>query len=182
MFFTFFGSVAGVQHFALTLPKTIQDLDANTDGLIVTTGGQARIDEGMRLLEKGVSARLLITGVGKGVTKSSLIDTLQANPRYKQLLACCVDLDEIALDTKGNASAARKWADRHHLSSLGLVTANYHMPRALLLFRREMPNREITARPVIPPSLILDHWYANWPTAKLLIREYIKYQIAILSG
>ena len=75
-----------------------------------------------------------------------------AKPRQKAIFTCCVELDATAADTKGNALAARNWAEFHQLSSLSLVTANYHMPRALLYFQRMMPDIAITL-PVTPPDL-----------------------------
>ena len=77
--------------------------------------------------------RMLITGVGKGIS-NQLTETFAKSARQKAIFACCVDLDATAIDTKGNAIAARNWAQAHQLSSLSLVTANYHMPRALLVF------------------------------------------------
>ena len=137
LFFSLFGFLACVQHFALTLPQKPPLAASLTDGLVVATGGQSpRIIEGLRLIEQGASMRMLITGVGKGISKTSLTETFAKSARQKAIFACCVDLDATAIDTKGNAIAARNWAQAHQLSSLSLVTANYHMPRALLVFQR----------------------------------------------
>lgn len=173
--FGLLGFLACVQHFALTLPQKPPLADSFTDGLVVATGGQERINEGLRLVEQGASVRMLITGVGKGISKASLAMTFAKTPRQKAIFTCCVELDATATDTKGNAVAARNWAEFHQLSSLSLVTANYHMPRALLYFQRMMPDIAITPLPVTPPDLRPVRWYADWPTAKLLMREYAKY-------
>jgi uncharacterized SAM-binding protein YcdF (DUF218 family) len=89
-------------------------------------------------------------------------------------------LDATAIDTRGNALAARNWVQTHQLSSISLVTANYHMPRALLYFQRIMPDVAITSLPISPPDLQPKKWYANWPTAKLLMREYAKYLVVLI--
>jgi ABC-type lipoprotein export system ATPase subunit len=46
-----------------------------------------------------------------------------------------------------NAREAAAFAARENFTSLRLVTANYHMRRALLEFRRAMPDIEIVAQP-----------------------------------
>ncbi len=173
--------LACLQYFALTLAAAPDLQPVHTDGLVVATGGQQRISDGLRLVRDGVSDRMLITGVGTGITKDSLAEIFAHTQEEEQILSCCVELDRTAMDTKGNALAARRWAEAHQLASLSLVTANYHMPRALLLFRRIMPGRTIHGLPVIPRDLQPARWYADWPTAKLLAKEYAKYMFAILS-
>ena len=180
LFFSLFSFLACIQHFALTLPQKPPLAASLTDGLVVATGGQSRIIEGLRLIEQGASMRMLITGVGKGISKTSLTETFAKSARQKAIFACCVDLDATAIDTKGNAIAARNWAQTHQLSSLSLVTANYHMPRALLIFQRILPDMTIIPLPVSPPDLQPVYWYANWPTAKLLMREYAKYLVVLI--
>ena len=180
LFFAWLGFLACVQHFALTLPQKPPLAASLTDGLVVATGGQSRIIEGLRLIEQGASMRMLITGVGKGISKASLSETFATSAHQRAIFDCCVDLDATAIDTKGNAIAARNWAHTHQLSSLSLVTANYHMPRALLVFQRVLPDMNIIPLPVSPPDLQPMRWYANWPTAKLLMREYAKYLVVLL--
>lgn len=180
LFFLSLGFMACLQHFALTLPQKSPLADSLTDGLVVATGGQLRINEGLRLIEQGASSRMLITGVGKGISKASLTETFAKTNAQQNIFRCCVDLDATAIDTRGNALAARNWVQTHQLSSISLVTANYHMPRALLYFQRIMPDVAITSLPISPPDLQPKKWYANWPTAKLLMREYAKYLVVLI--
>ncbi|MGB2158771.1 MAG: hypothetical protein ACPH8C_00560, partial [Candidatus Puniceispirillaceae bacterium] len=42
--------IGGLQHFVLTLPQTPQGKLQFTDGIVVMTGGQQRLDDGLRLL------------------------------------------------------------------------------------------------------------------------------------
>jgi len=173
--FLFFGgltAIAGLQHFALTLPKDTK-IKQITDGLIVTTGGQARIEKGAQLIARGQAKRMLITGVGKGISKQMLSHNLSSEAR--DMLICCADLDAVAMDTIGNAHAAKQWAIKHKLASLTLVTADYHMPRAYLLFKKTMPERLIIPHPVITHDLGRDEWYKTAAAVKLFGREYLKY-------
>ena len=167
LFFLSLSFMACLQHFALTLPQKSPLADSLTDGLVVATGGQLRINEGLRLIEQGASSRMLITGVGKGISKASLTETFAKTNAQQNIF-------------RGNALAARNWVQTHQLSSISLVTANYHMPRALLYFQRIMPDVAITSLPISPPDLQPKKWYANWPTAKLLMREYAKYLVVLI--
>ena len=175
--------IALIQHFALTLPKTDLMLDRGSDrgmgGLVVATGGQARIETGLQLMSLGMAQRMLITGVGKNeagenIDKPTLKQNLTLTPRQQFYWTCCVDLDNKAQDTKGNARAAKVWADAHGFAQLSLVTAHYHMPRALWQFKKHMPDHTITPHPVCPPDFCRTAWYKNWMVIRLLVREYLK--------
>lgn len=172
--------LACLQHFALTLPQTEISLPDRTDGLVVPTGGQARIQEGLRLLHNGAASRMLITGVGRDVSKQVLATELKLTDDHLQTFRCCVDIDKTALDTKGNAEAALAWAEAHQFSTLMLVTANYHLPRAHLEFSRVLAHHTLAGWPVTPPDLQARNWYWHWPTVRLLTREYAKYLFALV--
>ena len=64
---------------------------------------------------------------------------------------------------------------------LYLVTANYHMPRSLVVFRRAMPGMKIVAYPVFPPQFKSESWWRFPGTAELLATEFNKYLIARLA-
>ena len=171
-------AAACLQHFALTLPQPKKGLPAATDGLVVPTGGQARIQEGLFLLHNNTAQRMLITGVGKTVSRDVLARQLNLTTEQLITFHCCVDIEKTAMDTKGNAIAASYWADANQFSTIRLVTANYHLPRAHLEFERFLPDRKITGWPVIPPDFQLDSWYLHWPAIRLLTKEYTKYLLA----
>ena len=166
---------AGLQHFVLTLPKTPDGQLQFTDGIVVMTGGQQRLDDGLVLLTGGHAGKMLISGVGEGVNRAVLVQELMLNDQQANALFCCVELDFTARDTRGNAVAARQWADQHGIQSLRLVTANYHMPRALVVFARAMPDLDLYQWPVTPADLQLERWWNNPAMLRLLTREYAKY-------
>ncbi|MDB2498575.1 YdcF family protein [Alphaproteobacteria bacterium] len=170
--------MAGLQHFVLTLPKPAPPTTASTtatDGIVVITGGQQRLADGFNLLQSGAGKALLVSGVGQGVSKTILADELKLNPREIALLTCCVTLEFQAGDTRENAVAAGKWAQENGFTSLQLVTANYHMPRAKAIFTRTLPDIALSYWPVSPKDLDLDIWWKTPPIIRLLAREYAKY-------
>ena len=167
--------VSGLQHFVLTLPQAPQGKLQFTDGIVVMTGGQQRLDDGLRLLTAQNGGQMLISGVGDGVNRAVLVQELGLDDHKAELLFCCVELDFEAGNTRGNASVTRSWALSHDMGSLRLVTANYHMPRALLVFARETPEFDLYQWPVTPADLDLSGWWRDRAMMRLLTREYAKY-------
>ena len=55
-----------------------------------------------------------------------------------------------ATSTMGNAIETADWIKKSGFNSIILVTANYHMPRSLMLFRHIMPEIRIIPHPVFP--------------------------------
>ncbi|MGB2016071.1 MAG: YdcF family protein [Candidatus Puniceispirillum sp.] len=174
--------LASFQHFVLTLPRGEADFTKldHTDGIVVTTGGQQRLVEGLNLLVSGTTDKLLISGVGKGVNKAVLVQELNLNDQQVSALFCCVELEYGALDTRGNALAARAWIEQNSLKSIRLVTANYHMPRAEIVFSRAIPDVDIHQWAVSPDALDIERWWQDPVIIRLLTREYAKYVTEII--
>lgn len=153
-----------------------QDMNTQTDAIVVLTGSKNRIKTGFELLKKGKGKKLFITGVHKQVSKEFL--------KYKYDSEADalpdVDLGRQALDTIGNAQETAQWMRENNFTSLRLVTATYHMPRSLLEFRKYMPNIKIIPCPVHSDRVNQDDWW-YWPSAlSLMVREYSKFLFVYL--
>ena len=167
----------GLLRFAATLPVQPEALDRKTDAVVVLTGGADRVAEGVRLLGDGKAPVLFVSGVGEGVTVARLLDL--AGQAGNAGLACCIELGRAAQDTVGNAAEVAVWAAERKARSLRIVTAAYHLPRALHLLRRSAPGVEMLAHPVIPETLKLDGWW-RWPgTREVMLSAYHKYLLAL---
>lgn len=138
-------------------------------GIVVLTGGSDRVKAGLELLMAGAAPRLLISGAGAGTNLGDFTprDGIDATAR-----AASISIGHRAATTRGNAREAAGWAIRHGIASLIVVTADYHMPRALLELHRQMPAVRLIAEPVRPPAMSdLDRWRA----LRLLAAEFSKY-------
>ena len=93
-------------------------------------------------------------------------------------LAQRVELGRTATTTRGNAAEVAEWARTYRLRSIRVVTAGYHMPRALLELRRASPGVELLAWPVVPARLRQAGALAELRTWSLLVGEYVKLLLA----
>src|SRR5690242_8511839 len=145
---------AGFALFVIGLPKKPSG-PLKGDAIVALTGGGARLDAAVALLEGGAGKRLLISGVNSSTTKAQLKLLNHGGKRFD----CCVDLGHDAADTHGNATETARWANAHKYKSLILVTAGYHMPRSLTEFSKALPGVDLIAYPVEPAELDLNTWW-----------------------
>jgi uncharacterized SAM-binding protein YcdF (DUF218 family) len=161
----------GFLWFVGELPREAPPSVRKTDGVVVLTGGTQRIEAGIGVLAAGAARRMLISGVNPA-SGNALV--AQAAPEARHWYECCIDLGFAAVDTTGNAIEIAEWARHHHLRSLRVVTASFHMPRSLLEIGRLTPGIDLVSHPVFPPLVRLDDWWFSPGTADLLAREYTK--------
>jgi len=166
--------------FADNLPSPTTD-PSETDAIVVLTGGGARISAGLVLLEQGKAKRLLVSGVHPGVGLGELLkidrNATGAAPLNPDV-ASRIDLGDMAGDTYGNAVETVEWMRANHYQSMRLVTADYHMPRALLEFGMAAPDLRILPNPVRPPRMAEGPWWRDRQAFGLLLGEYGKYLVA----
>ncbi len=141
-------------------------------GIVVLTGGSARIVKAIKLLEQKKAERLLISGVHHGVSLSAI---LKNNTISTAVSNCCVDTESVAKNTAGNAFETSKWIEANGYKSLILVTSAYHMPRSLLEFRRTMPDIKLVPFPIKLDALQQKGWWKNPETLRFMISEYSQY-------
>lgn len=168
--------LVGLVWFAEAMPRAPADRSEETDAIVVLTGGPLRLKEGFSLLLEQRAKKMLVSGVARGVDLNELLRVAGAPPLS---VACCVELGYAADNTAGNADETRQWMAKEGFTSLRLVTANYHMPRSLLEFRRAMPAARIVPHPVFPETFKRDDWWAWRGTFTLVALEYNKYLLTL---
>ncbi|MDE1883291.1 MAG: YdcF family protein [Rhodospirillales bacterium] len=141
------------------------------DGIVALTGGDDRISEALALLAAHEAPLLLISGAGKGTYLGDFTqDDRTAATRY----ASAITVGHMATTTHDNGVETAAWAKAHNMHSLIIVTADYHMPRALLEIRNALPGMRLIPDPVRPPAM---RDGLTWPTLRLLAAEYSKYLV-----
>jgi len=130
----------GFALFGVTLGKPAKASTANTDGIVVITGGAGRIEHGVEILAEGKGKRLLVAGADPSVTKADLVHRLGGK---KKLFQCCVDLGSESVDTRSNAEETLRWLQRRQFHSIRLITSDWHMRRARYEFRRVLGGKYV---------------------------------------
>lgn len=138
------------------------------DLVAVLTGGPGRIEAGLRLLDAGAAPAAIVSGVGLRI---GIEDIARLGGRSVAALDGRVTIGRLAASTRGNAVEVAAFAQSRGARRILLVTADFHLPRALLEQRRALPEAEILAVPVRGPPVRADTW----------LREYAKY-LGALAG
>jgi len=169
---------AGFWAFAETVHKLSPALDPRADAIVVLTGDEERITAGVRLMAEGRAQRLLISGVNPTTRMpTELKRPVDGSDTTRDaLVRCCIDIGHAAMNTSGNADETRQWVRSNGFRSLIMVTSSYHMLRSRAEFARVMPDIQLVSHPVrAGRNLQLESWWRHWPTARLLLGEYVKF-------
>lgn len=164
----------GFAAFVMTLP-TQPAMAPQAQGIVVLTGGDDRIAVALQLLRERHGDRLLISGLNASTGRAAI---QRQHGVDAEALACCIDLGWEARNTPGNASETARWAKAHGYDTVIVVTASYHMPRALLELQAQMEGVTLIAYPVTPAPLAAPGAWRDPDTVKLVAGEYLKYVAA----
>lgn len=144
------------------------------DGIVALTGGADRVETALRLLQAHRARWLLLSGTGVGVDLAVLAHRAGVDPAP---LADYVTLGRQATTTRGNALETAAWVHDHDIHTLIVVTAFYHMPRALTELRRSLPGVTLYPEPVLAPQ---PGGIGGVVTLRLIAEEYTKYLMAVV--
>lgn len=170
--------LTGLGWFAWSASQPARDAETQTDAVVVLTGGSLRVGRGVEVLAAGKAQKLFVSGVHRGVDADDMLRLVRGAPAW---LACCVELGHDADNTEGNARETAAWLHQEGYHSLRLVTANYHMRRALLELTHALPpGIRIIPEPVFPEGARPGDLWSLHGTARLIVIEYVKYLGALI--
>ncbi|MCK0129393.1 YdcF family protein [Erythrobacter sp. F6033] len=154
----------GFLWFVVALPQPADDIA--TDAVVVPTGGEGRIAQGLAVLDADLAKRMLVSGVDREVKPAEFVAQFDVD---EEMLECCITLGFAAVDTRGNASEIAQWVEDNEVSSLRLVTTDWHMRRAAGELSRKLPDGVKVIRDAVPSepsfgSLFLEYHklLASW--------------------
>lgn len=159
--------LAGFAWFLHLVSRPTQ-LPRHADGIVAFTGGPDRVETALRLLSEGRADKLLLSGIGGGAELSELARLADIDPMP---VAARVTIGRNAMTTRGNAIETAAWVRADAIHSLLVVTAAYHMPRALAELSRSVPAVELYPVPVAA---------ARHVPLRLLAEEYVKYLASVV--
>jgi uncharacterized SAM-binding protein YcdF (DUF218 family) len=160
---------------AVVLTATPPNPMPHAGGIVALTGGDDRVSAALALLADRDAPLLLISGAGRGTYLGDFTaDDAAAATRY----ASAITIGHMANTTHGNAVETASWVRAHGIHSLIIVTADYHMPRAMQEMHHALPDITLIPAPVRPPAM---RKLFSLPTLRLLAGEYSKY-LVVRSG
>jgi len=173
--------LAALISYVYSIPKEATK-DANTtDAIVVLTGGSLRIAYGFELLDKGRAKKLFVSGVAEDASLEELMVTHRASQKVRAMAAKepVIILDRVANSTRSNAAQTAQWVREQGIKSIRLVTANYHMRRSVMEFRRLMPDVTIIADPVFPENFHIEGWWRDEVSRELALSEFHKFMVVL---
>lgn len=144
----------------------------SADAIVALTGGASRIDAAFAALQQKRAPILLISGVHPNVSVARIKSRWQGD---LTIFDCCVALGREATSTVGNAEEIAKFVAERHIRSLIVVTADYHLPRALIQIHRHSPEVRLIAMPVRASHARSRDWWRDASTLRRVGLEYCKY-------
>jgi uncharacterized SAM-binding protein YcdF (DUF218 family) len=147
---------------------------AHADAIVALTGGPDRVEVALRLLAVAAAERLLISEAGEKTDLDALAHRSGIDPAP---LEQQITLGYAAHSTRGNARETASWVHDHHVHSIMVVTAWFHMPRAMIELRRAMPT--VTASPYPVGELSLASLRRSGMVRRV-IGEYHKYLASVI--
>ena len=106
------------------------------DAIFVLTGGEGRIQEGFRAWSGGAARELYILGAGRRVPVARIVPE---GSRIPAGTLSRIHVEGWSENTLENAFSAKSAVGEGKYSSVILVTSDYHVPRAVLAFRKVLP-------------------------------------------
>jgi uncharacterized SAM-binding protein YcdF (DUF218 family) len=152
--------------------NTHADPPARADGIVALTGGAERVETALHLLEEGRADKLLLTGIGGKADFSDIARLAGVDPAP---LVGRVTLGRSAQTTHGNAEETAAWVRANNIRTLIVVTAGYHMPRALAELGRALPDVALYPVAVTPPAMRGPAGMRDAEAFRLMAEEYTKW-------
>jgi uncharacterized SAM-binding protein YcdF (DUF218 family) len=140
------------------------------DAIVVLTGGAGRIEEGLMMLRRGRSPKMILSGVHRDADLDSIFFRgLNEGERMS------IILEKSSESTYENALEVKRLFGELGLDSMVLITSVYHMKRAHQTFRRIMPEDvRIDVYPVASPNFDTKRWW-GWTGLTIIFPEFVKY-------
>ena len=177
--------VATIVFFGLGFYLSPQSKLSKVDVIVAVSGGDtaARTAEAAQLYRDGYAPKIIFSGAALDPNSPSNAQTMAKIAEGEGVPSKAIELDEVAMDTRQNASGVAKIVARDDYRSIILVTSPYHQRRVYTVFRQAL-GKDIT---ILNHSSIdklwrRSHWWATEYSRNLTISEAQKVAYEILNG
>ncbi len=130
LFFAFCIFLADVVTYDETYPAD------SCENMVVLTGGRHRISRMLHVLDTYKPANIFISGVYEKTTLKNIFGNVDVSGIH-------IILGKQARNTTGNALEISEWVKLNNITSIILITSDYHMKRGMLELKHQSPNLKI---------------------------------------
>jgi len=177
--------LAAVFFFGVGYYLSPQDPLTKTDAIVAISGGEttARTTEAVKLYQEGWAPVVIFSGAAADPNGPSNAQTMGRAAIAAGVPPTAVFLDELAIDTRGNAAGVAKIVAKENIHSIILVTSPYHQRRASLAFHHVLgPNFPIINLSSYDAQWRRSHWWATPESRALTFSELQKVAYELASG
>ncbi len=170
--------VFGLVLFDASGPYLVVDHPAKAEVIVVLAGDRndRRFSRGLELLRNGYAPRRLVDATSEmnffgrtpAVLEDQLIRSLELNPNQVQV--CPTQGDSTDEETRYVAQCLRP----DQISSVLLVTSDFHTRRALSIFQRRLPKYRWSVAACRDDSVFQPDWWRHREWAKTAFMEWTK--------
>lgn len=173
---------AALAWFVMTIPGVSAPVTQKAQALVVLTGGMDRIGHALDMLAQKEAPILYISGVDGRVTEEQILnENTDAKLRERVYESGGeIVIDRVARSTVSNAEETAAFLKKRNITTIRLITANYHMRRALHEFHKAMPDVTVIPEPVAPREFHQDSWWADDIARRVIFGEFYKYGAVLL--
>lgn len=154
-------------------PIDEHDAYKQAEAMVIFTGDNNRIGEGLELSNINNIKYILISGVALNSSLNQIVDNYQNKAFYLNKLQ--IELGKKATNTVGNIQETSEWVQKNQFHSLILVTSNYHVPRCEILFRKKLQLDTLIIYPTFSDTFDNQEWWKSSRSINLIFNEYHKY-------
>lgn len=147
------------------------------EAIVVLAGDRFRIPRAIELLHKRNRARLVISGTAKNMTLTNLINQQTGAATNIHEVWDKIVLEGESSSTLENAIETGRILSQHSIKRIILITSEYHMTRALQIFKNKFPELDTIAFPITSQVASLTVWdpVASLKKIYKLLMEYLKF-------
>lgn len=162
-----------------------QDQLVKTDAIVAISGGEtdARTAEAVKLYKEGWAPHIIFSGAALDPNSPSNAKAMSLAAIRAGVPERAIFLDELAQDTRGNATGVSEIVRAQRFSSIILVTSPYHQRRADIAFRHAL-GKEFTIinQSSFDANWRRSHWWATPQSRSLTFAELQKVAFELASG
>lgn len=149
--------------------RQLEDLSSKKqEALVVITGDRNRIPKALELLQARPDSWLLISGISKKTSLAEVASLSEESLRNDAKLWGRIAVDSTATSTVENAQETEKLLKLKNVDHMILITSDYHMLRALAVFKRWV-SAQVTPYTVssemVPFKFLMEYW--KWVAFRL---------------